>query len=154
MGKTERRIPRQPRRVDARREPARRGRYSAGETTLQKLGPKETGAVADETGFTLHLRLGRGWGKHGERLRVPTMSQHRTQLHLGEGVAPLLGRSGVLRLPRGDRTGFRHMLQPLYRRLRGYTIWLHVDGVGWHKGDAVGAFLRTHPHLRLNDLPR
>ena len=69
-------------------------------------------------------------------------------------MAPLLGRSGVRRLPRGDRTGFLHTLQQLFRRLRGYTSWLYVDGAGWHKGEALAEFLRTHPRLRLGYLPR
>ncbi len=69
-------------------------------------------------------------------------------------MAPLLGRSGVLRLPQGDRSGFLQTLRQLYRRLRGYTIWLYVDGAGWHKGAAVEQFLRSHPRLRLDYLPR
>ena len=69
-------------------------------------------------------------------------------------MAPLLGRSGVVRMPHGDRAGFLQTLRQLSRRLRGYTIWLYVDGAGWHKGDEVADFLRTHPRLRLDYLPR
>jgi transposase len=57
-------------------------------------------------------------------------------------------------MPRGDRTGLLQTLRQLYRRLRGYTIWLDVDAAGWHKGDEVADFLRTHPRLRLDYLPR
>lgn len=57
-------------------------------------------------------------------------------------------------MPQGDRNGFLQTLRQLYRRLRGYTIWLYVDGAGWHKGDAVDDFLHTHPRLRLEYLPR
>jgi transposase len=59
-----------------------------------------------------------------------------------------------VRLPRGDRTSFLQTLRDLYTRLRGDTLWLAVDGAGWHKGQAVDAFLRTHPRLRLECLPR
>jgi transposase len=69
-------------------------------------------------------------------------------------VAPLLGHSGVVRTLRGDRAGFLQALRDLYRRLPNYTIWLYVDGAGWHKGDAVDEFLRTHPRLGLDSLPR
>ena len=69
-------------------------------------------------------------------------------------MAPLLGRSGVLRMPQGDRSCFLQTLQQLYRRLRGYTVWLYVDGAGWHKGLTVEAFLRRHPRLHLGYLPR
>lgn len=57
-------------------------------------------------------------------------------------------------MPRGDRTGFLQTLRHLYRRLDGYTIWLYVDGAGWHKGEEVADFLRTHPRLQLDYLPR
>ncbi len=69
-------------------------------------------------------------------------------------MAPLLGRSGVLRMPQGDRNGFLQTLRHLYRRLQGYAIWLYVDGAGWHKGTAVEHFLRRHPRLHLEYLPR
>ncbi len=107
----------------------------------------------DETGFTLHPRLGRGWAKRGERLRIPTRSQHRQRLNLSGWVAPLLGRQGMIRTVHGDRQGFLLALRHLYRRLRGYTIWLYVDRARWHKGDPVERFLQTHPRLHLDHLP-
>ena len=54
---------------------------------------------------------------------------------------------------RGDRQGFLRALRHLYRRLRGYRIWLYVDRARWHRGDAVESFLKTHPRLRLRYLP-
>lgn len=107
----------------------------------------------DETGFTLHPRLGRGWAKRGQRFRIPTTSQHRQRLNLSGWVAPLLGRQGMIVTERGDRQGFLRALRHLYRRLRGYRIWLYVDRARWHRGDAVEAFLKTHPRLRLRYLP-
>jgi hypothetical protein len=107
----------------------------------------------DETGFTLHPRLGFGWARRGERLRVPTTSQHGTRLNLSGWVAPLLGRHDMIRTEHGNREGFLEVLSHLYRRLRRYRISLYVDGAGWHKGAPVRAFLRTHPRLRLHYLP-
>lgn len=111
-------------------------------------------AFLDETGFTLHPRLGRGWAKRGQRLRIPTTSQHRERLSLSGWVAPPLGRYGMVRTPRGNRDGFLLGLRHLYRRLRGYTLWLYVDRAVWHRGEEVEVFLNTHPRLRVDYLPR
>ena len=108
----------------------------------------------DETGFSLHPRLGMGWAKRGQRLKIATTSEHRRRLNVFGWVAPLLGRMGLLRLPKGNREGFLSSLKDLHRRLRGFTIWLYVDGAGWHKGEEVEVFLRTHTRLRLTYLPR
>lgn len=89
----------------------------------------------DETGFTLHPRLGFGWARRGERLRVPTTSQHHTRLNLSGWVAPLLGRHGMIRTEHGNREGFLDVLRDLHRRLRQRRITLYVDGAGWHKGN-------------------
>lgn len=107
----------------------------------------------DETGFSLHPRLGRGWAKRGQRLRIVTTSQHRSRLNVSGWVAPLLGRYGMVQTSKGDREGFLQVLRHLYRRLQGYTIWLYVDGARWHKGDPVQQFLSNHPRLRLSYLP-
>ncbi len=107
----------------------------------------------DETGFTLHPRLGLGWAKKGKRLRIPTTSQHRQRLNVFGWVAPLLGRKGVLRQPLGNREGFLNCLKQLYRRLKGYTLWLYVDRARWHRGEEVDIFLREHRRLRLRYLP-
>jgi len=49
----------------------------------------------------------------------------------------LLGRAGLTRTPKGNREGFLACLHSLYRRLQGYTIWMYVDGAGWHKGKEI-----------------
>src|SRR5712691_1938418 len=69
---------------------------------LAALKPRETIVFEDETGFTLHPRLGRGWAKRGQRLRVATRSAHRERLNIFGWVAPLLGRRGMLRHPQGN----------------------------------------------------
>jgi hypothetical protein len=107
----------------------------------------------DETGFTLHPRLGFGWARRGQRLRVPTTSQHHARLNLSGWVAPLLGRYGMIRTEQGNREGFLEVLRHLYRHLRGLQIILYVDGALWHKGAPVHEFLRTHPRLQLQYLP-
>lgn len=107
----------------------------------------------DETGFTLHPRLGFGWAKRGKRLRVPTTSQHRHRVNIAGWVAPLLGRMGTVQTDRGDREGFLKVLRHLYKKLSRYTIWLYAGGAGWHKGAAVCEFLKRHPRLHLEYLP-
>lgn len=94
-----------------------------------------------------------GWAKAGKRLRIPTTSQHRQRLNLFGWVAPLLGRQGLMRWPQGNREGFLNSLKQIYRRLRGYTIWLYVDRAQWHRGDEVEHFVQTHTRLRLDYLP-
>jgi len=107
----------------------------------------------DETGFTMHPRLGRGWVKKGQRLRILTASQHRDRLNISGWVAPLLGRYGMIKTRRGDREGFLNVLCHVYRRLKGYTIWLYVDGARWHKGECVDKFIQQHPRLHIEYLP-
>ena len=45
------------------------------------------------------------------------------------------------------------VLRHLYRRLRGYRMWLYVDGASWHRGDVIRQFLDTHRRLHLEYLP-
>lgn len=109
----------------------------------------------DETGFSLHPRLGMGWAKKGHPFRIPTTSQHQHRLNVSGWVAPLVGRYGMIRTARGNREGFLLVLRHLYRRLRGYEkIWLYVDRALWHKGEPVDMFMKTHTRLRLRYLPR
>ena len=86
-------------------------------------------------------------------MRIPTTSQHRQRLNLFGWVAPLLGRRGMVRSPQGNREGFIECLRHLYQRLRGYTIYLYLDGARWHKGEQVDLFVRTHRRLHLKYLP-
>jgi transposase len=97
--------------------------------------------------------LGRGWAPIGKRLKVPTTSQHHKRLNVSGWVAPVLGRVGVIQTERGNRDGFLKVVQHLYGRLRGYTIWLYVDRARWHKGDAIREFLKKHRRLRIMYIP-
>lgn len=107
----------------------------------------------DETGFSLHPRLGRGWAKKGQRLRVPTTSQHRQRLNLSGWVAPLLGKKGLIRTAKGNTEGFLEVLQSIWKKLSGYDIWLYVDRASWHKGERVSLFLESHSAIHLEYLP-
>jgi len=98
--------------------------------------------------------VGRVWGRIGQRVRVPTTSQHRERLNVFGWVAPLLGRHGMIRVPKGNVDGFLQVLRAMRTRLRGKIIHLFVDGAGWHKGPKVRAYLATHPEIRLEYLPR
>lgn len=114
---------------------------------------KETMVFQDETGFSLHPRLGRGWAKKGQRLRVPTTSQHRQRLNLSGWVAPLLGKKGLIRTARGNTEGFLEVLQHIWKKLPGYHIWLYADRASWHKGERVRLFVESHTEIHLEYLP-
>ena len=107
----------------------------------------------DETGFSLHPRLGRGWAPKGQRLRVPTTSQHRQRLNLSGWVAPLLGKKGLICTARGNTEGFLEILQHIWKKLSSYDIWLYVDRASWHKGEKVRLFLESHMAIHLEYLP-
>lgn len=117
------------------------------------MKPNETIVFQDETGFTLHPRLGRGWSKKGRRLKVLTTSQHQKRLNVSGWVAPLLGRNGMVRTEKGNSVGFLKVLKHLYQTLRHRTIWLFVDRARWHRGEIIEQFLKTHSRLRLEYLP-
>ena len=117
------------------------------------LKTNETIVFEDETGFTLHPRLGRGWAKRGQRLRVPTKSQHRDRLNLFGWVAPLLGKKGLMRATTGNTQGFLQVLRHMLRKLPGYEVWLYVDRATWHRGDDVTLFVQSHTQLHLEYLP-
>jgi len=120
---------------------------------LRCLKDNETIVFQDETGFSLHPRLGRGWSKKGKRLKVATTSQHRQRLNLSGWVAPLLGRKGLIRTAKGNSEGFVQVLRHMLKKLHGYIIHLYVDGAKWHKGDAVRLFLKSHTEIHLEYLP-
>ena len=107
--------------------PRRRGQPvpTSPKKKLRSLGRRETVVFQDETGFSLHPRLGRGWAKRGQRLHIATTGCHHARLNLSGWVAPLLGRRGMISTVRGNREGFLQGLQHLYRRLRGDAIWLY-----------------------------
>lgn len=94
-----------------------------------------------------------GWAKIGKRLRIPTSSDHHMRLNVFGWVAPLIGKSGILRVAKGNREGFLKCLRNIYKRLKGYTIWLYVDGAKWHKGECVDLFFKKHTRIHCEYLP-
>ena len=95
------------------REVAGPGEASPGGVDWYKdcsLKPEETIVFQDETGFSLHSHLRRGWAKKGQKLRVPTTSQHRERLNMSGWVVPLLGKKGLIRTEQGNREGFLKVL--------------------------------------------
>lgn len=66
----------------------------------------------------------------------------------------MLGKKGLLKAPSGNRKAFVKCLRHLYQKLKGYRIYLYVDGAKWHKGEEVVAFLQTHKRLKLAYLPK
>lgn len=97
--------------------------------------------------------MGRGWAKRGQRLRVPTKSQHRERLNLFGWVAPLLGEKGLLRTQAGNTQGFLEALKHMLQNLPTYQIWLYVDRAAWHKGEDVELFIQSHIQLHLEYFP-
>lgn len=107
----------------------------------------------DETGFSQHPRLSRVWARRGQPFRVPTTSNHQRRLNVFGWVAPLQGRHGLLRAPRGNTQGFLALLDGLRRRWPGKVLHLFVDGARWHRGALVQKYLETHRQVHLEYLP-
>lgn len=97
--------------------------------------------------------MGRGWAQKGQRLRVPTTSQHRARLNLFGWVAPLSGKKGLIRAVQGNTDGFLAVLQHIWKKFPGYDIQLYVDRAPWHKGERVRLFLESHTVIHLEYLP-
>lgn len=108
---------------------------------------------ADESGFSLHPKLGRVWAKRGSQPTVPTTSQHHKRLNLFGWVEPLKGWHGLFRWPKGNTDGFLAFLNYLCHRVRKMKVYLYVDGASWHKGERVQEFLNACPNIGLEYLP-
>jgi len=98
----------------------------------------------DETGFTTHPRLGMGWAKRGKRLKIPTTSIHNKRVNIFGWVAPLIGRAGIVRTDNGNRECFLKCLRDIRKKLRGFRVWLYIDGARWHKGESIEMFCRKY----------
>ena len=107
----------------------------------------------DETGFTEHPRVSRVWARRGQPFRVPTASNHQRRLNVFGWVAPLEGRHGLMRAPRGNTQGFLALLGCLRRRWPGKVLHLFVDRARWHRGPQVEKYLAAHRQIHLQYLP-
>jgi transposase len=108
---------------------------------------------ADESGFSLHPRLGRVWAKRGCQPTVPTTSHHGKRLNLLGWVEPLKGWHGLFRWPKGNTDGFLAFLKYLCYRVRKTKVYLYIDGASWHKGSRVREFLSDHTNIEVEYLP-
>jgi transposase len=120
---------------------------------ILKLGELALLVFSDESGFSLHPKLGRVWARRGTQPVVPTTSQHHKRLNLFGWVEPLYGWHGLFRWPKGNRQGFLAFLKYLCHRVKGWKIYLYVDGAPWHKGSEVRHFLSQHPEIKMDYLP-
>jgi transposase len=68
-------------------------------------------------------------------------------------VDPLYGWHGLFRWPKGNREGFLAFLKYLCRRVKGWKVYLYVDGTPWHKGQQIKDFLAEHREVQMEYLP-
>ena len=123
---------------------------------LQRIVKQKEKALlifADESGFSIHPKLGRVWAKRGSHPTVPTTSQHHKRLNLFGWVEPLKGWHGLFPWPKGNTDGFLAFLKYLCHRVRKTKVYLYIDGASWHKGDRVREFLNAHPNIEVEYLP-
>lgn len=120
---------------------------------ILKLGELALVVFADESGFSQHPRLGRLWVPRGTQPLVPTTSAHSKRLNLFGWVEPLYGWHGLFRRPKGNREGFIAFLKYLCNRVRGWKVYLYVDGASWDRGAEVREFLTEHPGIQIEYLP-
>jgi transposase len=107
----------------------------------------------DETGLSLHPKLGRVWGKRGTKSYIYTKSRHHKRLNLFGWVDPLHGWHGIMKAVRGNTDGFLKMLTRIISRFKGVIVDLWVDNASWHKGPRVEQFVCEHGDLHLHYLP-
>ena len=120
---------------------------------ILRVGELALLVFSDESGFSLHPKLGRVWARRGTQPVVPTTSQHHKRLNLFGWVEPLYGWHGLFRWPKGNRQGFLAFLKYLCHRVQGWKVYLYVDGAPWHKGSEVRDFLSRHPEIQMEYLP-
>ena len=80
----------------------------------------------DETGFSLHPKLGRIWAKRGSRPFVYTRSHHQKRLNIFGGVDLIHGAHGIMKWISGNTDGFIQMLRKIIYRFKGNTIDLPI----------------------------
>jgi len=107
----------------------------------------------DETGFSLHPKLGRIWAKRGSRPFVYTRSQHRKRLNIFGWVDLIQGSHGIAKWSNGNPDGFIQVLRKILYRFKEKTIDLWVDNARWHKGARVEEFMMEHTFLHIHYLP-
>ncbi len=107
----------------------------------------------DESGFSLHPKLGRVWAEKGSQPYVYTRSQHQKRLNLFDWVAPFHVWHGMIKRPKGYTEGFLKLLHYLLVRFKQTLIDLWVDRAKWHRGGRVERFYLAYQQLRIHNLP-
>ena len=107
----------------------------------------------DESGYSLHPKLGRMWIKKGIQPYVYTRSQHHKRLNVFGWVDPVNGLHGMMKWVKGNTDGFLKLLSRIVSRFKRKTIDLWVDRAKWHKGKRVAMFIEEHCHLHIHYLP-
>jgi len=120
---------------------------------MKRSGKRRVIIFEDESGFSLHPKLGRVWAKKGSKPYVWTRSQHQKRLNLFGWVAPFQGLHGMMKRPKGDTDGFLHVLHGIVTRFKRAFIDLWVDRARWHRGERVESFCAAHRQLHVHYLP-
>jgi transposase len=120
---------------------------------VRRSGGKRIIIFEDETGFSLHPKLGRVWTKKGNQPYVYTRSQHQKRLNVFGWVAPFHGWHGMMKWVKGDTEGFLKLLRRILSRFKETIIDLWVDGAKWHKGERVERFCMEYHQLHIHYLP-
>jgi transposase len=107
----------------------------------------------DETGFSLHPKLGRIWANRGSQPFVYTRSQHHKQLNIFGWVDLIQGSHGIMKWVSVNTDGFIQMLRKIVYRFKGRTIDLWVDNARWHIGTRVEAFVAEYSFFHIHYLP-
>ena len=107
----------------------------------------------DETGFSLHPKLGRIWVKKGSCPFVYTRSQHQKRLNIFGWVDIIHGSHGIMKWISGDTDGFIQMLRKIVYRFKEKIVDLWVDNARWHKGERVKAFIAERSFFHIHYLP-
>lgn len=107
----------------------------------------------DETGFSLHPKLGRIWIKKGTQPYVYTRSEHNKRLNIFGWVDPISGLHGIMRWIKGDTEGFLRMLKKIIYKFKDKIIDIWVDRAPWHKGERIKKFFVRYSQLYIHYLP-
>ena len=107
----------------------------------------------DETGFSLHPKLGRIWAKKGSCPFVYTRSHHQKRLNVFGWVDIINGAHGIMKWIRGNTDGFMQVLQKIVYRFQGKIVDIWVDNARWHKGARVEAFIAQYSFVHIHYLP-
>jgi transposase len=103
----------------------------------------------DEGRFGLKPSVGRTWARRGSVTPRVVVEPGYDNFYLYSAVAPTTGDQFTLFLPNVDTEMMSLYLQELGKAYPGDSIWLILDGAGWHNS----ASLKTPSNIKLISLP-